>query len=709
MSRNRVEVLITAIDQATPVLQRLGRDISGGMLSFGFDLASKAVNGFMSAVEKASQATTDNIMAVGSLASVMGQSYEIADKLNNKITKGLAEQAAALPGSTDDYVTVYRTISDDVAGMSKELNGGKFSAQKFEGQVVKLTSKFTALKGAASIGEVTQGLQALLGGRKISQLNKLKFFRERNPVLKKNLEKLVELQGQDLNEMNGGQRLEVILKALDMTLTDDTIKRMTATFDAIKQTFLTKMFDPNIGMFGLLRDVDGNLENGMQTAFEGITKALDSVIGEKGVLTELGKLMSALGIDFGDPMVHLRDGMLGFAALMNRVAGFFRNLTSGKFSKNQIFEQLLQAPSMVGKWLAGIVNNLFKNLQGVDFGAIAGVGVQIIGSILQGIGTFFTSIDPNTLATAAGGLAIASQIFPIVGTLIAAIVGTVGLIFSGVPALLLIGAGLATASLVQTIPQLWGAITTIIGSFFNGLWISLSTEAMYWLTVVKVSISQMWAGIRSAISGWTGGTTQSIGTLFSQAVAFVQAKVGETIAWVGQAVNNLVEGIKSAILNLFNSIQSAVQNAISSIQLPSIGDIGGAAMGAASGAANMVGGAVSNVMGGAATGYMPDSGLGGLLNAAMTEARKMPSGANLMMANTSEAILNRGQQGAMAGALSGMGGAMPPSVSVGKSGGTFAPQISIHPTPGMDINALADAVMQKIDALYRQYEQGFLV
>lgn len=703
--RNRVEVLITCKDEGTPVLQRFAKDadkLVGGVVGLAFGAASAAVGGFMKAVNEASDTVTDNIMAVGSLASVMGSTFDVADKLNNKITKGLAEQAAALPGTTDDYVRVYRTISDDVADMSKELNGGKFSAEKFEKQVVQLTSKFTALKGSASIAETIQGLQAVLGGRSIKGLQKLKFYRERNPMLAKNLGKAAEeiAPGSDLNEMNKGTRLKVIMRALDLTLTDDTIKRMSSTFDAIKQTFLTKLWDPNIGMFGLLRDVDNNLENGMQTAFGAITEALDSVIGEKGVLTTLGGLLVALGLDAGDPMVRLRNGMLAFAGWMKDLSGWFQKLTniinSGGNGREIVVSELLKIPEKIGAWLASMVNAAVSGIggSGNNVAQIATMAARIIGAIFSGIDTFLRNLSPQSYLAIAAGL-LAAGLIPIFGTIIAPILGAIGLATAGVPVLLVIGAAAALIGIASLIAQNWQAIVKTVGDFCNwlgagiqGFFVQLAAWIMANLAQVSAIVLAVMTGnftlagslFANFFGGFTNNVASALGGLLVQAVT-----------WLKNFVTGIATAISSFFSNLGSQISGGLQQAAGAA-LSAVPGVGGA-MSIAGGAASMIG----SVMGGGATGYLPGTGLGGLLAAAMQESRKMPAGSQLMLANSSEAILTGGQQAALMGGGGSAGGR-----------GAFSPQITIAAAPGMDVNALADAVMQRISDAYRQYEMGFL-
>jgi hypothetical protein len=63
----------------------------------------------------------------------------------------------------------------------------------------------------------------------------------------------------------------------------------------------------------------------------------------------------------------------------------------------------------------------------------------------------------------------------------------------------------------------------------------------------------------------------------------------------------------------------------------------------------------------AAGGYIPNyasGNVGSILSAAVRESAAMPSGASLVMANSTEAILNRGQQASLATALSNRGGSI---------------------------------------------------
>lgn len=77
-------------------------------------------------------------------------------------------------------------------------------------------------------------------------------------------------------------------------------------------------------------------------------------------------------------------------------------------------------------------------------------------------------------------------------------------------------------------------------------------------------------------------------------------------------------------------------------------------------AQNAYGGHIPNAAGG---------NVGGIIEAAVREGQRMPAGAGLMMANTSEAVLNRGQQAALANTLQ----------SSSSAGGTnFSQSISVH-------------------------------
>lgn len=642
MPRNRVEIIVDAQDNASSVFDRIGSGlknlISGGGLmgnaiNFGMDMARRATDGFLDSIQKASAAVTDTVKSVGALASAMGVGYDQAEKLNNKIVNGLAKSAAILPGTTDDYVQVFRSVSDDVAIANKQLNQGKFNAAAYEQQVTTLASKFTALGDGMPINRTIQSLQSLLGGRSFDQIEKLTYFLK-NPTL---LNALKDTLGdKKLQDLTSGERLQIVLKSLNKALDDKTIAKLGDTFDAQVQTFKTNLFDPNIGFFGLLRDVDDNLE-GNQTAFQGLTEALKVVVGKGGLLEAVGELFKAMGFELVDPMAALRNASLGFAATVRRIAGFFKGLASGEFGKGRmaIAQELFSAGGRIASRVGDFVRGLGVQLTQIDFAGMANSAMPVISAAIQ-------SIDWS----AWGGA---------IGEFLARALVAVQNFFINFD---------------------WGGLVVLIGQLSIAVIQAIAGAAGGAFGVLEGRFGEILSQIASNLSKSFGQFGSDVGVIISQ-------------AWKDllSTVQNAFNGITQSITGLFDRLRNAISTMVSNINPFNRG-----------GGNGLQGMGLGSQIPAAASGFVPSDGLGGLIKAAIGESGQMPGGSGLVMANSSEAILNRDQQRLLAGAITSRGG-----------GGTFAPQINIQAAPGMDVNALAQKVMSRIQAEFQRYEAGYLV
>lgn len=710
MANNRIQVTLDANDYLTPILDRMMDKVRDGVVAGGllgkafdaaFDLGSKAIGGFMKSLEDASEATLMNIKTVGALATTIGSSFEVTDKLNNKIIKGLAEQAAVLPGTTDDYVKFYRAVSDNVANASKEINGGVFSADAFEKQITKVSAKFTVLGGKLTAGQNIKAFESILGGRSIKQLQRLEYFMQ-NPALMKGIQTTLkdDFGGKDISKLTKGARLQVVMKALDMSLTDDTVKRLSNTLDAYKESFLSKIFDPTIGLFGWLRDIDGNLDNGVQTAYQGMTDFVGSIIGDKGVLTAIGSMLEAMGFKFVDPMAQIRFYSMRAANFFNGIAGKLRYMANfGNIDEGvaTIQSWFIKAPisimswalknirelmnlinqsnfgENVGKFLATMFNGLAGNLSGGESNiglellkTVSYVGITIVKAIGSGLLAFLTSLTPETLITAGSASLLTIGIGSMLAQLAAYLGGTflVANVIPGVLSLLMAAVAIAGPGLVlaaiaaigllgAVIIKHWGEISQMAGDVFT-------------------NIGQMFMGMGQLIAGiLTLNTTM------------------------------IVDGIKSIGSGLMELVNKA-RDAIAVVT-------GGTTSGQASANTAMATAearyqaALAKKTGSNFAGFLPNTGIGGLLSAVLRESSNMPSGADVTIANSSEAILTAGQQSTLAGAIGGG------RSNGGAGGGTFAPTINVYGSQGQDVSQLASQVMALIQERFNDYSAGMLV
>lgn len=720
MASNRISVELDAKDGLTPILDRMLDKIREGTMQgsllgkafeSAFDMGSKAIGGFIKSLDDASEATINNIKSVGGLATAIGTSFDETDKLNNKIIKGLAEQAAVLPGNTDDYVKFYRGVSDGVAAASKEINGGVFSAEAFQKQITQVSSKFTVLGGKLTASQNIKAFESVMGGRSIKQLEKLEYFMT-NPALMAGIKTTLntDFGGKDISKLTQGARLQVAMKALDVALTDDTVKRLSNTLDAYKESMLSQLFDPTVGLFGWLRDVDDNLENGTQTAYQGMTDFVGSIIGDKGVLTAIGDVLKALGFKFVDPMAQIRFYSMRAANFFNAIAANLREIAKfGRLDEGvkTIQSWFVDAPiavaswalrnirelmnlirqsnfgEKVGKFLATMINGLAENLASGDGGilgelikTVGYVGITLVKAVGSALVALLQNLSPESLVaigalvalpTIIGGMmsAIGTLLLgPILGGITTVIlylgtmlISSIGGVFAAVGAaivaagpVLVIAAVASIALLGFTIAKHWGEISQIAGDIFN-------------------NIGQMFVGWGQIILG---------------ILAFNRPLIIDGIKSIGSGLMGLVNKARDAIAVLtggtttgqaFADNQAAQQEARYQAAL------------AKKTASNFAG-------------FIPSTGIGGLLDAVLRESAAMPSGSNVTIANSSEAVLTTGQQATLAGAIGGRGR--------NAIGGAFSPTINVYGSQGQDVGQLANMVMAAIQEQFNDYSAGML-
>ncbi|MBE9178670.1 phage tail tape measure protein [Oculatella sp. LEGE 06141] len=261
--------------------------------------------------------------------------------------------------------------------------------------------------------------------------------------------------------------------------------------------------------------------------------------------------------------------------------------------------------------------------------------------------------------------------------------------------------GLMAASVIGSVVHLPGHLTQIFTS--------IGAIAGSWITNIKMMFVDVGLNIRmifTSIGAIAGSWVTSIKMLFVNLGLDIRMTWLETKA----AVVSAIEGVISTVTAMGDSILATIQNVGSRMFQAGADLIGNLTKGIQSGvggASAAIGGFMSRipVAGGLFGGGVPIAGvagnaaggsLGSLLGAAIAETRRMPSGSRLVVANSSEAILNQGQQRAVAASMGGRGG------------GTFAPQINLYQQPGENMDSLLDRLMARMDEQYQAYEAGFL-
>lgn len=212
-----------------------------------------------------------------------------------------------------------------------------------------------------------------------------------------------------------------------------------------------------------------------------------------------------------------------------------------------------------------------------------------------------------------------------------------------------------------------------------------------WVTSLGASIMAVFAAIQATFAGLQASAVAKVSEITTTVMNAFEG-IRATFNGLREGAIAKVTEIRDAITSALDGVKSQIQSALSSIpnpfanlRMPSFSR----------------GGSVGN----SAQGNIPQSAAG-LLAAANREARAMPAGSSLTVANTSELILNRAQYGSLLSQR-----AQPIAIAQRENqiaSATFAPTINLNvaQTGQVDPRQIAKQVMAELDREYRQWSAG---
>jgi hypothetical protein len=569
-------------------------------------------------------------------------------------------------------------------------------------------------------------LQRMLSGATMGDLRVLNAYGQ-NPILKAQTEKYLKEKGvKELRELGSKEKImEAVNEIGKRVATPEYLDAATKTVNGMVENFMSNLFDPNSGLFGLMRDLDSNPDNGLQTAFGSYEKFLAALIGKDGITDQLGKLAETMGLS-KDPMKILRDAfdwMAKFTRGLANTIKVFRESIS-KQTPESAFKGLKDSLGGLSGFLATQYNRfidwLDKQVKGFNpssipteqiSGAVLGfisaiadffnrldkaktvqLGMDIIFKLIETIGYVMTHLDPQVYAAVAG--VILARILPgLIALRLAGVVAKIGWL-SIIPAILrsllptvypafaaigarfaaLILAATGAASLV-TVGWVVAAITLIGYSLYG-------TISSRWEECVS-SFSQTFDRIKDALIGiWEVGL--GIVTLNSPLLFDGLTKLFKSVTDLFHDLQN-----KISILTTGETLEGRAAREQDFVRQSQLAQQGYVYETDGNGNTSLV---KSKYMG-----HIP-AAFGGLMTALSTEARNMPRGASLAVANTSEAILQPEQLRRLVfgSAAAGAAGA----------GMTFAPQITVNGSS--DPKQTAEMVMTAMEQMFGEFTRGQL-
>jgi hypothetical protein len=468
---NTVEVTLRAKDLLSPAIARIKGDLNGlsqplsrlsngsmfgglttGLLTAGLTQSIQGFQAMGSAIKSASEIQVQTLAQSGDLAQQLKVNFKDATGIIKETQKALGAMAAELPGDDRDYFAAFSQLS----GISSKLAKGDVGQFKeISLNLAKRTALLSSIQGTNPTQSANAVSQFISGGKTASELYQYEIF-SRSSVLRDSINEQLKgmgKSGRDLKTLSNEQRATIITNALTKAVPEDLINASKGTVAAQLATIQSKIFNPQTGIFGFLREIK---DMGNRTALDAVQGFLTAWTNLAGTLGEIGQ---KLGISF-DPMEAFIAVTDWFTNLGNTVNGFLNGGNLDSFTK--IFDNLSTAiPTLVDKVFSGL-NNVLSNTNWLAVGAALN---KISFAILNGL----VNIDWGLIGQVVFKALIVAPIGTVTGAIANAAFEVSRLIMGDVRT---VGTWIA-----QGFQKLFSDIFTQIGNAINGALASL-TQAL---------------------------------------------------------------------------------------------------------------------------------------------------------------------------------------------------------------------------------------
>jgi hypothetical protein len=494
------------------------------------------VQGMTGAFAEATNIQSRTLAAANTLKALAGISLVQGEQSIDRLNQRLAVSAAVLPGATQDYKNLALGITDNLVPAFK-LAGGGFDTKGFEDATAKLAESYTsiALTAGSNTQEANLFLTKFLNNASEAQLSILSFNQNQPAILgqlKAELDRVAQAGG---NPADLKTRIAILQKVGEKFLDKEFKERASTTVDSLVQSFKTNLFDPDTGLFGLMRKVQ--LSDGrVQSAFQNFNEALNALIGNNGLFNTIGIMLQNLGIQGADPMKILAEG---FATLTRFIQGVNRLFSGVKTFDNlqTTIQQLLGIASTKAEQLVVFLATLTRQ------------GLETLGAILRSIN--WTEVANGLYGFYSRLLQSASQSLS-------------GFDASGFLSSVLGSLSQAASAFASAIAPLINQALTLIMNFLNTVdWSALGIA-------FGDLVARVLGGIVNILAGLDyGAILISIGRLTIGVVSFVVTALAsfgvQLIAQVGQALGTLVINVLKGVTDIFIGLGTLIMDLIKSI------------------------------------------------------------------------------------------------------------------------------------------------
>lgn len=346
--------------------------LAGGAVGVGFTAATAALNKIRSSIGGFVQAGSQAEQAVIGMAGTLQTLGKVGDfqksrRMAEDMMGNLSKVAAALPGSTADYLTILQQTLDDqitafgsVEAVQQNLKGIGKDGKKLAGG---MEQSFTALFGMAAqiSGLAPQVAAADLNQLRMnpSNLRQVQVL-SRNPTLSKfYLEEL---------KKSGGDFILALNNAMKKAITPEQVEALKNSFDSAYQSFTTTFTDAYSGIIAPMRKVTikiHSMVNGVATTMDQSVSSMEILGVIMRNINDIVAVLLGTGID---PLVMLNQFLYEFGYQVYKLKRDLEYFAKDGLNLEEFGEAIGRAigdaAANLGNWLANL--DYEKFFQGVD-------------------------------------------------------------------------------------------------------------------------------------------------------------------------------------------------------------------------------------------------------------------------------------------------------------------------------------------------------
>lgn len=358
----------------------LSSAITGGV-GAGLSAVQNLVGGVTNAIGTAANSQQELLAATASFSAISGRSFQESSRFINEFETSLARSVASLPGATSGYIQLSRSIADELIPAFTNLRG-ELDEQGLSRALSSISANAGLLGSAAGLqgSDSALAIQRAIGGASTAELRQLAFF-ERNPALLRELEEsLAEAGAKSFRELDPASVVKIVEDSLALFATPELKRESAKSFNGLIEGLRSQLFDPQVGIFGFLRDLDPELA-GNQTLLDRFTETMRLLIGSGGVLDSIGNAGSRL-LGGRDPLLVIDNALAGFNELLEDFElGDMREILGSFFTEG--------LPDLINMG----VDNALNFVRDFDWAAAGEAWADVVGDLWTGTITFIRNID----------------------------------------------------------------------------------------------------------------------------------------------------------------------------------------------------------------------------------------------------------------------------------------------------------------------------